>query len=105
MRGGGEACGVFAEGAGEAAEGTAAAGRGGLASSLATVAGLIPARPASCSWDSPRWRRKRRSRWPSMTVNHRRPGRLVWVVVISPAGCLPGRWARGRLDARCHWVR
>ena len=44
------------------------------------VVRLIPARPASCFWDSPRWRRNCRSRWPSRTVNHRLPGWLVWVI-------------------------
>ena len=43
----------------------------GVRSSLATVAGLIPALAASCSWDRPCWRRDCRNRWPSRAMFQR----------------------------------
>ena len=43
----------------------------GARSSLATVARLIPALAASCSWDRPCWRRNCRNRWPSRAMFQR----------------------------------
>ncbi|HUY46045.1 MAG TPA: hypothetical protein VMV92_10010 [Streptosporangiaceae bacterium] len=68
---------LLAERGGEPGQGAAAAGRAVLASSLATVAVLTPARPASFSWDKPRSRRNCRNRPPSRTVVHDRAGCLA----------------------------
>jgi hypothetical protein len=66
-------------------------------SSLPTVAALTPARSASISWDSPRWRRNCRNRCPSTMTIHRRaapPPAPVGAGADGGAGCLAAAGVR-----------